>query len=495
MAEKDKYIVEIDGKDNLSPAAKKAGASLSKLGTIAKVGAAAGIVALGAAFVKSIKAAGDAETRIVRFQSAMQRFGSISNDAVAYLQKITAAQAKVLGFDDETSLNVLARYVDVLGNVKQAQEALNTTYDFARATGMDLEAAQNAISSAFSGSTRTLKQYGIEIEKGATKTQILEAISKKFAGDAVRNNDSWGGSIERLNAHFGDAVEMIGDTFMPKTKQLINEVVIPAIKAFDKYWASVFPKEAKNQMEVMEQHLDRQKQKFIEINTAPVFNIDAWAAASAEIKKVELDIEDLRIKYEDEMKKVNASTDDTTKKIESSFKKAMDNVGVGMLNIASIIGEAMGQTAMGATDAWRNAAKSILLSMLDAAQQMLMAWAIVDGIVNQARLPATLAGLALIGAARGAVQAGFNDSAPASTEVATAETGGTVSSYPTSSAPAQTVSSGGGGGGQTLNINIMNPSFLSKVDFERTVDNMLRIAQENGWDISRSGSISIAEAV
>lgn len=203
----------VSAKDEASKVLKGVSASLSAIGTVAKVGAAAIGVAGGAivAFgVSSVKAANEAEVQMAKFNATLATMGKKGDEAKGKLLAMADAAVK-LGFDDEDAANSLAKFYKATGDVTKAQQQNNLAMDIARQRGIGLADASRLVSLATLGNVKALKAEGIELKKGVEGTQVLKELQKTFAGQAQAYAETTAGKIEVFNTKWENTKEVIGD--------------------------------------------------------------------------------------------------------------------------------------------------------------------------------------------------------------------------------------------------------------------------------------------
>jgi hypothetical protein len=163
---------------------------------------------------------------------------------------------------------------------------------------------------------------------------------------------------------------------------------------------------------------------------------------------------------------VKAAVDYWAASIDYITKNAMP----AALSAAGILGQAIGQTAAGSAEAWKNAAQAMLISILDFAEKAIQAnllVAISKGIWDPGSIAMAIGATVGIEALKGGIsQSMSNNTSTASQSASTASSGAStaVSTSPTVASPAPSAS---GGGGNTV-INIMSPVFMgdnSIIDF------------------------------
>ena len=144
-----------------------------------------------------------------------------------------------LGFDDESASLAFAKFFQISKDVSQAQRDVKLAMDLSAFSGRDLESAQKAITMAYAGGTRVLKEFGIEVKDGATATEVFEAIQKKTAGTAEELAKSTSGQMAILNTQLGNLQESIGGALAPALSKVM-EIIQPLVTKFVE-WAEQNP--------------------------------------------------------------------------------------------------------------------------------------------------------------------------------------------------------------------------------------------------------------
>ena len=184
------------------------------LGVAAAGGAVTGVLGM------MTKSSLDQQIGINQLDNALKNVNtSYAENKTAIEEAISATQAKT-NFGDEEQRQSLARIISLTGDNTNALDALAVSTDLASAMGMDLSNASLLVAKALSGQTSSLTRYGISLEEGASKTEILEALQKQFAGSAEAAADP----TTQLGNRIGDLAQSIGDVLLP-----VLETIVPMI--------------------------------------------------------------------------------------------------------------------------------------------------------------------------------------------------------------------------------------------------------------------------
>jgi hypothetical protein len=228
------FVAQLDT-TQLETNAKKAEASLTHLGDSADRTAtksqsifssiAGGVLALGAAektiefFGDSIREALDAEDTAARFKNTLDSINraDIFDELMGAADKL---QAKFRYLDNDEIVAVFNKLITYGKLTKQQIEQLTPVIiDFSAKQRISIEQGSSIIIKALEGNTRSLKEYGIELKKGATEADRLTAIMTQLkskvdgAGEAFQNTAS--GGIAAAKQQMKDLEEEVGNKLIP----------------------------------------------------------------------------------------------------------------------------------------------------------------------------------------------------------------------------------------------------------------------------------------
>jgi hypothetical protein len=228
------FVAQLDT-TKLETNARKAETSLTHLGDSAdKAGTksqnifssiAGGVLALGAAektiefFGDSIREALDAEDTAARFKNTLESINraDIFDELMGAADKLQA-KFKYLDNDEIVAVfNKLITYGKLTKN--QIEQLTPVIIDFAAKQRISIEQGSSIIIKALEGNTRSLKEYGIELKKGATEADRFTAIMTQLkgkvegAGEAFQNTATGGIAVARQELK--DMEEQIGNKLIP----------------------------------------------------------------------------------------------------------------------------------------------------------------------------------------------------------------------------------------------------------------------------------------
>ncbi len=237
MADSNKVLVEIGAEDTASDKIDRVGKKIEEFGgksfanfgkavdaskafTLAVVGMGA---AAGAGLLVAIHAAAGAQEEMAKFSATMATTGKGSKEASDAILKAADAATK-LGFDDEESANVMARFYQNTHSTTEALKLNGIAMDLARSKHIDLSTAGTLVNQVLAGNGKVLKQYGIDIKDSATPLEALGLLHDKVAGQAVGFTQTMNGQLEILKVGFGNFLEEVGTPFLAGITSILQAV-------------------------------------------------------------------------------------------------------------------------------------------------------------------------------------------------------------------------------------------------------------------------------
>ena len=233
MNETSKLTILIDAKNNADKAfaqvkdaigtveqkaknMKPAFTAMAATGTVA-------FAAISAVAIDAVKAYGEAEVQMAKFNATMDTMGKQGAAAKGVLLEAADAAAK-MGFDDEDAANSLAKLYQRTGDATEAIKLNALAMDLARAKDIELDDAMNLVNMTLSGQGKVLSQYGIDIADGMTPIEALAELQSKVQGQAEAHAETLTGKMETLNIQIGNLKEGIGAALTPALKDLIDKL-------------------------------------------------------------------------------------------------------------------------------------------------------------------------------------------------------------------------------------------------------------------------------
>jgi hypothetical protein len=180
---------------------------------LAMTGIGAGITGIA---MMSIKAAQEEAIGISRLDQALKNVGaSYDSNKTSIEAVISATQAKT-NFGDEEQRDILTKLVTVLGDEKQALEALPAVLDASAASGKSAGSVAETMSKFLAGLTNNSDAVGVSVDKSATFTERLGQVMDKVAGQAEAAADPF----TQFKNRTGDLSQEFGKVLLPIMSQM-----------------------------------------------------------------------------------------------------------------------------------------------------------------------------------------------------------------------------------------------------------------------------------
>jgi len=190
-------------------------------GMVAAGVAGAGVGALTSAMGQLAKEAAEEEVGIIRLSTALQAVGVEYDEVGEAIERKIAAQTKSFAFADDKQRDSLTRLVAVTHNVGDAFKLQGLAMDLARARGIDLVTATDAVIKVSQGRYKLLQQLGIEIDDNMTKEQALAKVQETVAGQAEAYGKTTAANVDRFGIAVGNLRETIGGLLGPASSMAI----------------------------------------------------------------------------------------------------------------------------------------------------------------------------------------------------------------------------------------------------------------------------------
>jgi hypothetical protein len=209
---------------NLSTNAEKASFLMKR----AMIPATAAVAALGVELIQAAKAA--AADQASQAQLARQLTAS-TNATTSQIKAnenfISSIQMSAAVADDELR-PALASLVRGTGDLETAQNALQTVLDVSAATGKGVQEVADAVSKAYGGNTKAIKQLSPElfglIKDGASVNEVMQSLNGTFGGASEAAAKSAQGSFKKISIALGEIQEMIGNQVLPYMTRLTDSL-------------------------------------------------------------------------------------------------------------------------------------------------------------------------------------------------------------------------------------------------------------------------------
>jgi len=193
--------------------------------------AVAALGALSAAAGYSIKAAIEDEAAQAKLAKTLQNVVGATDSQISATEKSISAMAMATGVADDQLRPALAALVLGTQDLATANTALELAMDVAAGTGTDLTTVSDALSKAYGGNYKALRQLSPQlyamIKDGASLDEVMGELSRTFSGSAAVAANTAEGKFKRLNIALSEAAEAIGAAMLPAI-----EAVLPYLISF-----------------------------------------------------------------------------------------------------------------------------------------------------------------------------------------------------------------------------------------------------------------------
>lgn len=194
----------------------------------AMIPATAAVTALGVELVQAAKAA--AADQAAQAQLARQLVASTNATTAQVKQNedfISSLQMTAAVADDELR-PALASLVRGTGDLASAQTALQTVLDVSAATGKGVQEVADAVSKAYGGNTKAIKQLSPElfglIKDGASVNEVMQSLNGTFGGASEAAAKSAQGSFKKISIALGEIQETIGNQVLPYMTKFLDSL-------------------------------------------------------------------------------------------------------------------------------------------------------------------------------------------------------------------------------------------------------------------------------
>ncbi len=175
---------------------------------------AAAFAAAGALLATGIKSAIGEEQAMAGLGATVVRVGGNFEAFRSQTETVIGAN-RLLGKECDSTIGALDVLTQSTKNYNRSLELLPLATDLATARHMDLGTAAMLVGKVAEGNVGILGRYAIEMQKGATSSQALTEMQKRFGGAAAAAANTTAGQLTALKLQFGELVEVVGSAFLP----------------------------------------------------------------------------------------------------------------------------------------------------------------------------------------------------------------------------------------------------------------------------------------
>jgi hypothetical protein len=180
---------------------------------------------------KAVKAFGEQQAETARLAQSVKNLGLQygSGAADAYLNTLE----RITGINRDQLQPAYVKILQTTGSLNRSQEILNQSLDVAAATGIDVVSVSQALSQAFVGNTRALRQLNLGFTKAELASANYEDITKRitqlFAGQATIAASTYSAQIGKLAIASENASETIGKSLIGALQSLSGDKSIDTL--------------------------------------------------------------------------------------------------------------------------------------------------------------------------------------------------------------------------------------------------------------------------
>jgi len=195
------------------------------------VPATAALAALGAGLVMTAKAAAEDQAAQAQLARQLQATTGATDGQIKANEDFISTLSRSAAVADDELRPALSSLVRGTGDLATAQDALKTVLDVSAATGKGVQEVADAVSKAYGGNTKAIKQLSPELFKlikdGASVDEVMQSLASTFGGAASTAANTAQGKFKNLTIQLGEAKEAIGTALLP-----VVEIMVKAFTNF-----------------------------------------------------------------------------------------------------------------------------------------------------------------------------------------------------------------------------------------------------------------------
>jgi hypothetical protein len=198
------------------------------LGGLGRAAAFASLTFIGGAGLtyalkSTVDAAVEAEVVQGQLENALDSLGISFEDNRAAIENRTQALSQMAGIDDELLTRTFVNFARRTGDVTKALRLNEIAVNVARGRNISLEASAALVTRASLGMAGALRRVGIEARAGASATELLDLLQRKYAGSAEAYGNTAAGAQERFRVALENTQEVIGAALLPSLTRILTK--------------------------------------------------------------------------------------------------------------------------------------------------------------------------------------------------------------------------------------------------------------------------------
>lgn len=199
--------------------------SMNKLTSVVKglVGAYIGLQGIKAVtgyVLDSVEAFRTQERAIVGLETSLMNAGVYTAEYSRHLQELASSIQSYSNYGDEAIEKAIGLGQAFAGQTRFTDDLIKATIDFASAMDMDLDSAFNLVGKSIGTSTNALGRYGVELKKGMTDSQKMQAIVEQLGARYDGQAENMANASVKLHNAVGDLSEVFGNIFNPTIEKV-----------------------------------------------------------------------------------------------------------------------------------------------------------------------------------------------------------------------------------------------------------------------------------
>ena len=173
---------------------------------------------------KAVIAAADAQKSQAALEAQLKASGTTYSAHASQIDAVIQKHSQLAGIDDEELQGAFTRLVRASGDVNKAMAQMGTVTDIARARNIDASKAGDLLAKVMAGNVSALNRYGAGVEKGATVTEALATIQRRFSGQAEAYGRTAAGAQDRFRVAVENLQEAMGRGLLPIVTKVANGI-------------------------------------------------------------------------------------------------------------------------------------------------------------------------------------------------------------------------------------------------------------------------------
>ena len=188
--------------------------------------ATAAIAGLTAGLVMSSKAAAEDQAAQAQLARQLQATTGATDKQIQANEDFISTLSRSAAVADDELRPALSALVIGTGDLATAQDALKTVLDVSAATGKGVQEVADAVSKAYGGNMKAIKQLSPELFKlikdGASVDEVMQSLASTFGGAASTAANTAQGKFKNLTIQLEEAKEAIGTALLPVVEVMVG---------------------------------------------------------------------------------------------------------------------------------------------------------------------------------------------------------------------------------------------------------------------------------